>query len=205
MFRQCCALVCVLVFVLHLICFLPKKLKESTWNRDNAISSYFLRAPDSGGVPFARFVLLISISFHRLTSLFSLTVLVWTSFRLSCPPSTTVLSCTESQLTSLSKDSHNLYLTVTLITMLMKQDVVEVVWSPGVCIQCNKESVLCVVCTRQYRCLSSVDNPSISLGDQSRVSRGCVERKRGSPLFRVRRQSLIWNDLNESKFLQTYV
>ena len=49
-----------------------------------------------------------------------------------------------------------------------------------------KISVLCVdVCTRQYRCLSSVDSPSLSLGDQSRVSAGCLERKESNVLFRV--------------------
>jgi hypothetical protein len=51
---------------------------------------------------------------------------------------------------------------------------------------CNKENyVHCVVCTRQYRCLSSVENSSISLGDHSRVSGGCVEGKRCRSLFRV--------------------
>ena len=41
------------------------------------------------------------------------------------------------------------------------------------------------VCTRQHGCLFSVDSPSLSLGDQSRVSGGCLERKESNVLFRV--------------------
>jgi len=43
------------------------------------------------------------------------------------------------------------------------------------------------MCTRQYVSLFSVDSPSISLGDQSRVSERRLARKRVSSLFRVNR------------------
>ena len=68
----------------------------------------------------------------------------------------------------------------------MDDSVVEFVRTPGVSIS-NKESLpFCVdVCTRQYSCLSSVDSPSLSLGDQSRVSGGCLERKESDVCFLV--------------------
>ena len=58
--------------------------------------------------------------------------------------------------------------------------------------------VLCVYSSVQMSLLSRY--PSISLGDLSRVSRGCLERKRGLPL--VSCQPFIWFCLNESKFLR---
>ncbi len=61
------------------------------------------------------------------------------------------------------------------------------VCSPGVLLNIIKNlgSLCRCVCTLQYRCLSSVDNPFISLGDHSRVSGGCFERGRGFSWFRV--------------------
>jgi hypothetical protein len=59
--------------------------------------------------------------------------------------------------------------------MLMRRDVVDRLLTCRFVYNVTKETcdcVLCVVCTRQYVCLSSVDSPSISLGDQSRVSEG---------------------------------
>ena len=68
----------------------------------------------------------------------------------------------------------------------MTDNVVEFFRTPGVSISDKVSLFLCVdVCTRQFSCLSSVDSPSLALGDQSRVSRGCLERKESDTCFRV--------------------
>jgi hypothetical protein len=61
------------------------------------------------------------------------------------------------------------------------------VCSPGVLLNMIKNLVsLCrCVCTLQYRCLSSVDSPSITLVDQTRCREGVFVGKEVLPFLRA--------------------